>query len=491
MVQDNSIIQPTISGDENGQRFYVADLDNNRIEVIHRGGNYIAEWGTLGTGNGQFNGPGSIAVDNNHKLVFVSDIKNNRIEKFDTQGNYIGQWGKLGTANGQFDHPGDIALDPDKEILYVTDIYNNRVQSFYYDGNFINQWGSFGQLDGQFNRPAGITINLNDSLLYVGDTVNNRIQVFDTDGKFVKKWGSLGIGNGQFARPDGIFFEPSEKVVYIADRQNSRIQVFDDQGAFVTSWKVSSGINGVSIKPRDITMDPTGQLYIADKDNSNILVYNISASNVPNELTSQSLKSKTDSSGQKSSGSNSKIGSNDNADKGKKDVKRPNRHCDPSYPDFCIPSPPPDLDCPDISHKNFKVVGSDPHGFDRDGDGIGCESSSTTGVVDENPAESEKGKIQVTYGDVSGYNGKANIEIKNLDAGKTLVNAKINFGKQHASQGDHCCIKTYDFDLKGSRVGDKLGIKVTGGGGSWEDNSGYQLKKGTTKVSIGLDEIGG
>lgn len=111
--------------------------------------------------------------------------------------------------------------------------------------------------------------------------------------------------------------------------------------------------------------------------------------------------------------------------------------------------------------------------------------------MDENPAESEKGKIQVTYGDVSGYNGKANIEIKNLDAGKTLVNAKINFGKQHASQGDHCCIKTYDFDLKGSRVGDKLGIKVTGGGGSWEDNSGYQLKKGTTKVSIGLDEIGG
>ena len=135
--------------------------------------------------------------------------------------------------------------------------------------------------------------------------------MFDTDGKFVKKWGSLGIGNGQFARPDGIFFEPSEKAVYIADRQNSRIQVFDDHGAFITSWKVSSGIDGVSIKPRDITMDRTGQLYIADKDNSNILVYNISASNALNELTSQSVKPKTDSSSHESSGSNNNKDSND------------------------------------------------------------------------------------------------------------------------------------------------------------------------------------
>lgn len=48
--------------------------------------------------------------------------------------------------------------------------------------------------------------------------------------------------------------------------------------------------------------------------------------------------------------------------------------CDSSYPDFCIPSPPPDLDCGEISQKKFTVSGSDPHGFDRDGDGIGCES---------------------------------------------------------------------------------------------------------------------
>jgi len=48
--------------------------------------------------------------------------------------------------------------------------------------------------------------------------------------------------------------------------------------------------------------------------------------------------------------------------------------CDPSYPEFCIPPYPPDLDCSEIQYSNFKVLQPDPHGFDRDKDGIGCES---------------------------------------------------------------------------------------------------------------------
>lgn len=48
--------------------------------------------------------------------------------------------------------------------------------------------------------------------------------------------------------------------------------------------------------------------------------------------------------------------------------------CDRSYPDFCIPSSPPDLDCKDISQKRFTVLPPDPHRFDGDKDGIGCES---------------------------------------------------------------------------------------------------------------------
>lgn len=47
--------------------------------------------------------------------------------------------------------------------------------------------------------------------------------------------------------------------------------------------------------------------------------------------------------------------------------------CTPAYPDVCIPSTPPDLNCKDIRYRNFRVLPPDPHGFDKDGDGIGCE----------------------------------------------------------------------------------------------------------------------
>jgi hypothetical protein len=48
--------------------------------------------------------------------------------------------------------------------------------------------------------------------------------------------------------------------------------------------------------------------------------------------------------------------------------------CDPSYPTVCLSPGAPDLNCRDIGFANFPVVGRDPHGFDRDGDGVGCEA---------------------------------------------------------------------------------------------------------------------
>jgi Divergent InlB B-repeat domain len=53
-------------------------------------------------------------------------------------------------------------------------------------------------------------------------------------------------------------------------------------------------------------------------------------------------------------------------------------YCAASYPTVCIPPPPPDLDCGDISYRNFTVLWNvpdpDPHHFDGDHDGIGCET---------------------------------------------------------------------------------------------------------------------
>lgn len=50
--------------------------------------------------------------------------------------------------------------------------------------------------------------------------------------------------------------------------------------------------------------------------------------------------------------------------------------CDPSYSGACIPSPPPKLTCDDLRALGIqsvvRIVGSDPHGLDSDGDGVAC-----------------------------------------------------------------------------------------------------------------------
>lgn len=48
-------------------------------------------------------------------------------------------------------------------------------------------------------------------------------------------------------------------------------------------------------------------------------------------------------------------------------------NCDPSYSDVCIPPSPPDLDCGEIPFRRFKVLPPDPHRFDGNQDGVGCE----------------------------------------------------------------------------------------------------------------------
>jgi hypothetical protein len=52
----------------------------------------------------------------------------------------------------------------------------------------------------------------------------------------------------------------------------------------------------------------------------------------------------------------------------------PQEDCDPAYPDDCLPSPPPDLDCADIGHRvTVDHSYGDPHRLDADRDGVGCD----------------------------------------------------------------------------------------------------------------------
>jgi DNA-binding beta-propeller fold protein YncE len=110
-------------------------------------------------GKGQFISPGGVTADSSDN-VYVSDFgENNRIQKFDSNGNFLTEWGTTGSGDGQFINPGlGIAADS-ADNIYVADWGNNRVQKFDSNGNFLTKWGTTGSGDGQFEEPTSIALD--------------------------------------------------------------------------------------------------------------------------------------------------------------------------------------------------------------------------------------------------------------------------------------------------------------------------------------------
>lgn len=78
---------------------------------------------------GSFSNPTDIAIDNRNGDIYVVDSGNNRVQRFDSEGNYLSEFGSFGTGNGQFNAPWGIAID-NEGFVYVTDTKNQRVQKF-------------------------------------------------------------------------------------------------------------------------------------------------------------------------------------------------------------------------------------------------------------------------------------------------------------------------------------------------------------------------
>ena len=79
-----------------GGRIFISDgYANARILEYNAAGKRIREWGTPGTGPGQFHLPHGIAIDRDG-VIYVADRENGRIQRFSLDGHYIGEWGDLG-----------------------------------------------------------------------------------------------------------------------------------------------------------------------------------------------------------------------------------------------------------------------------------------------------------------------------------------------------------------------------------------------------------
>ena len=245
---------------DDGSNLWVVDSGNDRVQEFDYTGAYVGQFGSAGAGNEQFNDPTGIAEDDNGNF-WVADSGNNRIEEFDDTGAYIGQFGSAGTGNGQFNHPTDIAQD-DAGNMWIVDSGNNRIQKFDDTGAYKAQFGSAGAGNGQFNDPSEITFDSNNDI-WIVDNGNNRIQEFDDTGAYVAQTGSYGTGNGQFKNPIGITVD-SYGNIYVTDGSNDNVQKFSSSNNAISQIGSYGASNGQFHNVTAVAIDPSGNVWATD-----------------------------------------------------------------------------------------------------------------------------------------------------------------------------------------------------------------------------------
>jgi DNA-binding beta-propeller fold protein YncE len=157
-------------------RLYVVDTGLHQVAVFSvDGGTELFRFGGRGSGAGLFNYPVDIAVSGGDR-VYVNDSLNFRVQVFDGQGGLVSRLGGPGGATGQFQRSKGIALDSDGN-LYVVDALADTVQVFDRQARFVLNFGRSGTGSGEFWLPAGIAIDGTDRV-YVVDSYNRRVQTF-------------------------------------------------------------------------------------------------------------------------------------------------------------------------------------------------------------------------------------------------------------------------------------------------------------------------
>ncbi|HEY2570978.1 MAG TPA: hypothetical protein VGI27_05875, partial [Solirubrobacteraceae bacterium] len=143
---------------------YVVDSSHNRIEKFDGNGNFILQWGHKGSEAGQFSfgssqdytkpPGGGIAVAGEY--VYVADSGNNRIQRFNLDGGEAMEWGSLGSGPGQFSYPRGVAAS--EGAVIVSDDDNHRIEKFDPNGVFQASVGSYGTGGEQFGFPYGVAL---------------------------------------------------------------------------------------------------------------------------------------------------------------------------------------------------------------------------------------------------------------------------------------------------------------------------------------------
>jgi DNA-binding beta-propeller fold protein YncE len=225
----------------------------------------LAEGSTLGQ-------PTGIGMDSkDHVFIFHragrkwiepfpdSAISSSTIVELENEtGRVLNSWGAK-----QFIMPHGLNVDK-QDNIWVTDVALHQVFKFSHDGHLLLQLGVpkvSGNDSLHFNLPTDVAV-ADDGSFYVSDGYgNSRVVKFTPAGKYILQWGSHGNKSGEFDIPHAITLDQSGHV-FVADRQNNRIQVFDSIGHFIKEIKNDEQVAQLP----SLTLDKEQHLLAVDYD---------------------------------------------------------------------------------------------------------------------------------------------------------------------------------------------------------------------------------
>jgi len=309
------------------------DLSQFQVVVTNSGGSVTSQPAVLAVnhtlsviagqlgGVGNVNGTGSaaafyqpegVAVDTVHNLIYVADTSDHTIRKITATGvvtTFAGTSNVFGFSDGtgtaaQFNNPQALAVDGSGNV-YVADTGNDAVRMItpagvvttLAGGGYPGSNDATGML-ALFNSPKGIAVNSAGTLIYVADTNNSTIRAVTSGGVVTTYAGAAGqFGytdvtstptNARFYGPADVALDASGNL-YVADTQNSVIRMISSAGAVTTLAGTQGqfghadgvGTNAVFDGPNALTLDPLGvNLYVADSASNTIRAVVISSQTV-------------------------------------------------------------------------------------------------------------------------------------------------------------------------------------------------------------------
>lgn len=259
---------------------------NKELEVTGESSFDLGEFGSEGSGDGQFSYPEDVAFASNGDL-YVTDRGNNRVQELTATGEFIRAWGFgvgkagknelevctteckagiAGSGNGQFSYPEGIAVNQSTGDVYVVDGENLRVEEFSATGEFIRKWGEEGTGGGKFGKKSiygwegadGIAVAPNGTV-YVADTANHCVQQFKEEGKYVKEWGSAGHGGGgTFNGLGNVAVAPNGNVYTSEESSVDHVQEFSGIEEVAQWGPAEAGSEGIAVAAN-------GSVYVSDR----------------------------------------------------------------------------------------------------------------------------------------------------------------------------------------------------------------------------------